>query len=547
MTLSTWPDCGPDSTPESAPTPNAEMVSTGTKSWPLHGIRSSRRIEARMLERWQGRSLMAWAGQRVARWILSMAPHAQRIWVAAGPGGNGGDGLFAAAHLAQCGRRVDISLHGMTLETALGMTDTAYGQGLAQALARGCVVRDAAPTSPAPNLVIDALLGLGANRALNPPLAQAVRAIQQLGRPCLSIDIPTGLDGETGQALGPVMIRAQATLSLLTLKPGLLMGEGRDAAGQVWFDRLDRLPLDDGERPLAQTICRPFGPDAGPMRPHASHKGTFGDVVIVGGAPGMSGALRLAAHAALAAGAGRVIAVPLDPSAPLSDELRPECMWMRPQALVSDYPLERATVVCGCGGGAAVQAVLPVMVARAKRLVLDADALNALAVQPSIALGLSTRADQGRSTILTPHPLEAARLLKHTVDAVQATRLEAAQRLAAQYCATVVLKGSGTVVATSGELPQVNVTGNGALATGGTGDVLAGWLGGRWAGVHSAAEPPEGQRAQARQEALEPLQAHRTACSAVFIHGRAADRLGSMNAVRALDLVENMRSELMRP
>lgn len=194
-----------------------------------------------------------------------------------------------------------------------------------------------------------------------------------------------------------------------------------------------------------------------------------------------------------------------------------------------------------------MQAVLPVMVARAKRLVLDADALNAVAVQPSVALGLSTRADQGRGTVLTPHPLEAARLLQSTVGAVQAARLETARRLAEQYGATVVLKGSGTVVATSGQLPQVNVTGNGALATGGTGDVLAGWLGGRWAGVQAAAEPPEGQRAQDVQEAREPLQAHRTACSAVFIHGRAADRLGSMNAVRALDLVENMRSELVHP
>jgi len=532
--------------PESAPMPNAEMVLSGTKSWPLHDIRGSRRIEARMLERWQGHSLMAWAGQRVARWVLSMAPHAQRIWVAAGPGGNGGDGLFAAARLAQCGRRVEISLHGRTLENALSMTDTAYGQGLAQALARGCVIRDAAPTSPAPDLVIDALLGLGANRALSPPLAQAVRAIQQLARPCLSIDLPTGLDGETGQALGPIMIMAQATLSLLTLKPGLLMGSGRDAAGEIWFDQLDPLSSDDDERPQAQTISWLVGHGAGPMRPHASHKGTFGDVVIVGGAPGMSGALRLAAHAALAAGAGRVIGVPLDPSAPLSDELRPECMWMRPQALVSNYALERATVVCGCGGGAAVQDLLPVVVARAKRLVLDADALNALATQPAIALGLRTRADQGRCTILTPHPLEAARLLQRTADDVQAARLEAAQALAAQYQAIVVLKGSGTVIAAPGKLPHVNVTGSGALAAGGTGDVLAGWLGGRWAGVQTAAQPLEKQAAQGAPDAWEALQAHLTSCGAVFTHGRAADRLGSKNAVRALDLVEHMRSELMR-
>jgi hydroxyethylthiazole kinase-like uncharacterized protein yjeF len=528
------------------------MILSGTRSWHLHGIVSSRRIEARMLERWDGYSLMAWAGRRVASWVLGMAPHAQRIWVAAGPGGNGADGLFAAAHLAQCGKRVDFSLHGTTLDRALASTGTAYRQALEQALASGCTLRNEA-TDAAPDLVIDALLGLGANRALSPPLAQAVLAIQQLGRPCLSIDLPTGLDGETGQALGPDFIRAEATLSLLTLKPGLLMGEGRDAAGQVWFDRLDHGLSNDDERPLAQTICRPYGPGERPMRPHASHKGTFGDVVIVGGAQGMSGALRLAAHAALAAGAGRVIAVPLDPSSALLDELRPECMWMRPQALLEDYPLEKATVVCGCGGGSAVQALLRAVMDRAKRLVLDADALNALAAQPSFALALQSRAGRGRSTILTPHPLEAARLLQRSVGAVQAARLEAAQTLAAQYQATVVLKGSGTVVATPGELPQVNVTGSGALAAGGTGDVLAGWLGGRWSGAPAGAEPPGAMKAQDAQEvhgaqtATEYLQAHHTACSAVFAHGRAADRLGAFNAVRALDLVEQMRSELSRP
>ena len=540
---------------ESGYAPKAEMVLSGAKSWPLHGIASSRRIEARMLERWDGCSLMAWAGRRVARWVLGMAPHAQRIWVAAGPGGNGADGLFAAAHLAQCGKRVAISLHGTTLDRALASTGTSYQQALEQALASGCVLRDEA-THPAPDLVIDALLGLGANRALSPPLAQAVQAIQQLRRPCLSIDLPTGLNGETGQALGPDMIKAKATLSLLTLKPGLLMGQGRDAAGQVWFDRLDHSPLNDDERPLAQTICRPYGPGERPMRPHASHKGSFGDVVILGGALGMWGALRLAAHAALAAGAGRVIAVPLDPSSALLDELRPECMWMRPQALLEDYPLERATVVCGCGGGSAVQALLPAVIDSAKRLVLDADGLNALAARPSLALALQSRADRGLGTILTPHPLEAARLLQRSVGAVQASRLEAAQTLAARYQATLVLKGSGTVVATPGTGPQVNVTGGGALAAGGTGDVLAGWMGGRWASapegtewraVTQAQDAQEDRGSQEARKAPASLQAHHTACSAVFEHGRAADRLGAFNAVRALDLVEQMRLELSRP
>jgi hydroxyethylthiazole kinase-like uncharacterized protein yjeF len=541
MTAGHGPDSRPKTTLEGRLIPGAQRVLVAQHPWRLHGIDSSRRIEAQALQHRPDGSLMAWAGSQVARWILGSAPHAQHIWVAAGPGGNGGDGLFAATRLAQCGKRVSISLHGTTLERVPQGASNAYQQALKQALGAGCVLQDAGHVHH-PDLVIDALLGLGANRPLSPPIAEAVQHIQAQACPCLSVDLPTGLQADTGEALGPVIVKARATLSLLTLKPGLFMGEGRDAAGEIWFDGLDPGPWHDVEPAVAHTICRPLSTHAAPHRPHASHKGSFGDVVLVGGAPGMSGALRLAAHAALAAGAGRVIAVPLDPASPLLDEGRPECMWLRPEALLQDYPLERATVVCGCGGGQAVERLLPTLVRRVRRLVLDADALNALAAQPSIALELQARADQGFSTILTPHPLEAARLLKATATEVQAARLDAAQRLAAQHRATVVLKGSGTVVATPGVVPAVNLTGGGSLAVGGTGDVLAGWLGGRWAGVQ--ADAAASASLQAGGASSESPRAHLAACHAVYIHGRAADRLGSVNAVRALDVVEQMRAEL---
>ena len=544
MTTEPWPDCTPKNALNERPMRGARRVLDGERPWRLHGIASSRRIEAAALQHWPPGSLMAMAGRHVARWVLGIAPHAQRIWVAAGPGGNGGDGLFAAAHLAQCGKHVSISLHGTTMEQVLQDASSTTHQALKQALNAGCMLHDAGRVRQL-DLVIDALLGLGTNRPLSPSMTAAVQAIQAQACPCLSIDLPTGLQADTGQALGPVIVKARATLSLLTLKPGLFMGEGRDAAGDIWFDSLDPGPWHDAEPATAHTIARPFSSQSTPQRPHASHKGSFGDVVVVGGAPGMSGALRLAAHAALASGAGRVIAVPLDAASPLLDEGRPECMWMRPDALLQDYPLERATVVCGCGGGQAVQSLLPALVRRAQRLVLDADALNALAAQPSIALELQARADQGLPTILTPHPMEAARLLLSTAPEVQAARLNAAQRLSAQHRATVVLKGSGTVVATAGELPCVNLTGGGSLAVGGTGDVLAGWLGGRWAGAHADAASETSLQAERADPASQ--QAHRTACDAVYTHGRAADRLGSVNAVRALDLVEHMRKELALP
>ena len=510
----------------------------GTSAWPLHDTHSTRLIEAQRLLQWPQGRLMAWAGRRAARWALSQAPHAQRVWVAAGPGGNGGDGLHAARHLAEQGRQVLITQHAAHREPR---PDTEAALRLA--LAAGCEQVQQQPPQGWADLVIDALLGLGASRPLDMSIAAAVRAINDQSSPCLSIDLPTGLNADTGQLLGGDCIRAQATLSLLTLKPGLFMGHGRDAAGRIWFDPLDVTPLTRSVEPTAITVGHAPWAQASQGRPHASHKGRFGDVIVLGGAPGMTGALRLAAHAALAAGAGRVIAVPLDAATVLGDETRPECMWMRPESL-SNHPLEQATVVCGCGGAVMISAWLPAVLQRAGRLVLDADALNVVAQQPALQRALRERRSTGLASVITPHPLEAARLLDCTVRDIQADRLGAARRLSDHCLATVVLKGSGTVIATPGELPEVNITGNGALATGGTGDVLAGWLAGRWSSVTQmicrARSGPDTGSSRPLDE--ERLWAHHIACEAVRVHGQAADLYGSANSLRAADLVERMRS-----
>jgi hydroxyethylthiazole kinase-like uncharacterized protein yjeF len=233
----------------------------------------------------------------------------------------------------------------------------------------------------------------------------------------------------------------------------------------------------------------------------------------------MAGAAVLAARAALAAGAGRVHVDLLDDGALALDLGRPELMF-RPTDRRGSLPAH-ATVVAGCGGGDAIAAHLPALFHDAARLVLDADALNAIAADPSLAVRLAARAAHGRPTVLTPHPLEAARLLGTVTATVQGNRLAAARELAELHRCTVVLKGSGSVVASPDHPLVVNPSGNAALATAGTGDVLAGWLAGRWAATGQAA--PD------------------VACAAVWEHGHAADRQPA-TLLRAADLIEALHT-----
>jgi hydroxyethylthiazole kinase-like uncharacterized protein yjeF len=184
--------------------------------------------------------------------------------------------------------------------------------------------------------------------------------------------------------------------------------------------------------------------------------------------------------------------------------------------------LAATTVLCGCGGGEAVRSVLPALLAHVRWLVLDADALNAIAADASLQMQLQARGVRGRATILTPHPLEAARLLQSDALTVQVDRLRAAARLAERYGATVLLKGSGSVIAAPGQRPRINATGNAALATAGTGDVLAGWAAGLWSQARHA-DPADIAAAAAGQ------------------HGQAADRWranGHDGPLRAADLIE---------
>jgi hydroxyethylthiazole kinase-like uncharacterized protein yjeF len=436
------------------------LLPAPTQAWSLHDVAATRRIEAAAQATLPPHTLMRRAGLAVARLALAVAPHARRVLVLAGPGNNGGDGFEAARELMALGREVRV------VHFAAGSAPADALMAQQRATAAGVPVsKDLG--EPAADLLIDALLGVGASRAPDAPMADAIRLTAHL--PCvLAVDGPSGLHPDNGMPLGPVAVRATHTLALLTAKPGFFTAEGRDHVGRVW---LDRLGIEVADTPTA-TLAYPPLP---PPRRHAQHKGSFGDVIVVGGAPGMTGALWLAARAALAAGAGRVYAQPLDPQAALFDPMHPELMGRR-----GEIPAA-ATVVCGCGGGDLVRDQLPTLLSRAARLLLDADALNAIAADAALQTLLAARADRALPTVLTPHPLEAARLLGVTgAAAVQADRLAAADTLARRWRCVVVLKGSGTVIAAPGRPPAINPTGNARLASPGSGDVLAGWIAGRW-------------------------------------------------------------------
>ncbi len=485
-------------------------VLPSVRAWPLHNALATRGIEARAIADAPPHALMQRAGLAVARLALAVAPTARSAWIAAGPGNNGGDGLVAAVHLRAAGWRVSVSLLADPLRLPF---DAAWA--LDQARAAGVAISaDPAPSGPV-DLAIDALLGLGSSRAPSGDLAVAVGRLNSLASPVLSIDLPTGLCGDRGRLLGDEAVRAEHTLSLLTLKPGLFTAQGRDHAGRVWWDDLS---VEASDAPPTATLV---GPPPRRVPLHSRHKGSQGDLIVLGGAPGMGGAALLAARAGLAAGVGRVYLARLDGNPADIDPARPELMPRAPADILVPASLASSTVVCGCGGGVAVRQWLPRVLHHAARLVLDADALNAISEDSGLEAMLRQRAGRRLPTVLTPHPLEAARLLRTETGAVQFDRPSNAVAMAARLGCHVVLKGSGTLLASPEGIWCINPTGNARLATAGTGDVLAGWLGGLWATQPDAA----------------PLH---LAGQAVWQHGRAAEDGPADRPMRAADLIEAM-------
>lgn len=504
---------------------------------PLLDVAAVRRVEASAQATLPPFTLMSRAGTAAADWLPAHAP--QGLWLfLAGPGNNGGDALVAATCLHLSGYTVEAWLTG---DPARLPPDAAraYAEAGEAGVPLQVVTDDATPWPGDCTALVDGLLGIGLNRPAEGAMARWIARLNDAGLPVFALDIPSGLHADTGA--GEPAVRACRTLTFIAAKPGLLTLDGRDCAGDIDVAPIDLLPNPATERTtgpltesptelatesatesaieppaeasnaLAEVASVHLNTPAGfaaqvPGRRHAVNKGTYGTLAVIGGSAGMTGAPLLGARAALLLGAGKVLIGFLAEPAPQIDPLHPELMLHAADTI----PLDSLdAIVLGPGMGTAAPAQryfarlldATATMETPPALVLDADALNLLAADRPLAAAVQ---ESRLPRVMTPHPLEAARLLGKDVADVQRDRLAAARALAAQWRAVVVLKGSGSVIAAPDGAAAINATGNAALATAGTGDVLAGMIG----ALLAQGMPPR-EAAQA----------------GVWLHGRAADRL----------------------
>ena len=464
-----------------SPLPVSDMSKPNTTALPelAYNVAQSRELDRLAGASFElpGDELMARAGRAAAALVRQRYPLAQRIAVVCGTGNNGGDGYVVARLLAEARRDVYLYAPDQALpahgEAAHACAAWREGGGQMSIFSGELAGFD---------LVIDALFGIGLTR---PPLgahASLIEAMNAQTAPVLALDVPSGVDADTGSCPG-VAVCAEVTLSFIGLKQGLLTGEAPGLVGEVIVDDLDLPKVLFACVPAAARVLRPqdLGPWL-PRRKRSAHKGHYGHVLVVGGDEGYGGAVRLASEAAARIGAGLVSVATRAAHVQPILSARPELM-VRAVAGPGDLEsmLDKATVIVvgpGLGQSAWSQSLLATVTERGLPIVMDADALNLLA-QAACVLP--------EEVVITPHPGEAARLLDCSSKEIQADRFGAAQRLAEYFQATVVLKGAGTLICESPQNLTISPYANPALATGGSGDVLAGVIGGLIAQGLSAA------------------------------------------------------------
>jgi ADP-dependent NAD(P)H-hydrate dehydratase / NAD(P)H-hydrate epimerase len=405
------------------------------------------------------------AAAELARQLLG--DNGTAVLVLAGPGNNGGDAFVVARHLKQWWYRVTTVFAGERER----LPDDARS-ALDQYLEAGGDLLDAIPEQLRWDLVIDGLFGIGLQRDLSDRFLRLVQRSNALRLPVLSLDVPSGVDADTGAVRGAA-VRADHSVTFLALKPGLLTGDGVDCSGQIHVATLgvdaEALLESSGHRIDTAVVRRYL-----PPRARNSHKGSFGSVGILGGSSGMAGAALLAATAALKCGAGRVYLGLLTHDPPAFDTKQPELMFRPADEMLDATQLSCLVVGPGMGKGKESAALLGKALLLPLPLVLGADALNILAESTELKALLKSRAEDA---ILTPHPAEAARLLKTTTVAVQRDRISAACKLAEEFDSLVVLKGAGSICAYPAKQWAINTSGNAGMSSAGMGDVLSGILG----------------------------------------------------------------------
>jgi len=469
-----------------------------------------------------GYTLMQRAGAAALAGLRRRWPGARRIAVVAGTGNNGGDGLV----LARLARAAGIDARVLLVGDA-GVIRGEAAQALRDLRAAGADIQplDAVHLQDT-HVVVDALLGIGVRAPLQPGWLAAIEAMNACGVDVYALDLPSGLEPDSGRALPAV--KATATITFLGLKQGLFLGEGPDHAGALEFDALgvaqspSASPSPGPSLKLLEPACiqKAVSP-----RQRNSHKGLFGRVLVIGGGAGMAGAVRMAGESALRVGAG-LVTVASRPEHLGVVGARPELMFLGVEKGADlAAALRQADVIAigpGLGRTAWAQDLLDTVLKSAgagQRLVLDADALNLVADS-----GALHRDDW----ILTPHPGEAARLLGTTTEIVQADRLAALDQLTGARGGIVVLKGAGTLVGRSAEVPRLCTRGNPGMAVPGMGDVLTGAIAGLVAATAKGGD------------------AFAATCAAVQAHAMAGDRcaLKGVRGVLALEVAQELRAVL---
>ncbi len=413
-----------------------------------------------------GYGLMCRAGQAAFRALQEAWPDVRSLRIVCGAGNNAGDGYILALAAQQAG--LDISVHSVVSVNRL-KGDALLACQSFQA-AGGKLLPYSEGALDGADVVVDALLGTGLDREVTGAYAEVIRAINRFEGCVLALDIPSGLNADTGCPLG-VAVRADRTVTFVGLKQGLFTGQGLEYGGKVVFADLE----------VPETAFRSVTPSAMllqgwesalPARSRAAHKGDFGHVLVVGGDTGFTGAARLAAEAAARVGAGLVTIATREVHAGMMNLARPELMCHGVEcAEALKEQMQRASVVAigpGLGQSHWAHVLLEAAYESQLPLIVDADALNILARNPV----------RRENCILTPHPGEAARLLQTTSANIQCDRYAAVQALQHKYRGVVVLKGSGTLIHGDQNVPWVCTAGNPGMASGGMGDVLTGVMAG---------------------------------------------------------------------